>query len=108
MPVVIPALIITAAAAGYALYLEVRRGRSVMRLSTWLETERPDAWAAVHNPGANVEDSIKKLRQRRLSDDPDFISRYAAAVDRGNRMVVAVVVFGIGVLVVLVALTVFA
>ena len=96
------ALIAVAAGAGlYALYLELRRARSLWKLVRWLETERPDEWGAVHVSSANIEDSMAKLRTRRLADDTEFIERHTAATSRGRHMAIAVVVAGTAILLIL-------
>lgn len=81
-------------AVAYALYLEVRRARLVLSLVGWLEEERTEDWEAVHT-GKDVEESMKRLRRTRLREDHEFIARHEAATNRGQKMVIAMVVLGI-------------
>ena len=85
---------IVVAAVVYALYLEVRRARLVLSLRRWLEEERTGDWAAVHT-GKDIEESMKKLRRARLRDDYEFIGRHDAATNRGQKMVIAMIVLGV-------------
>ena len=99
-------LVAVAAGAGlYALYLEIRRGRALWKLVQWLELERAEVWAAVHGPTLNIEDSMAKLRARRLADDAEFVERHTVATSRGRHMAVAIVIAGTAILLALAIIT---
>lgn len=99
--------IVAGGAVAYAIFLEIRRGRLLWQLVRWLESERTADWEKVHYAKANIEDSMAKLRERRLADDEEFIVRHEAATNRGRRMIVTVVVAGTAVVALLAAITMF-
>ncbi len=102
-------LAIAAASALYALYLEVKRGRSFLKLVEWLKAERPSEWESAQGIGRrpNIEDSIAKLRRGRLSADDEFLSRHDAATMDGRRKLIALTITGSAIVVLLAGMTVF-
>ena len=83
-----------AAAALYAFWMSILRGRTIRRLVRWIREQHPEIWDALPRltRASNVIGAIEQLRRQQFGENPEFMSRYAETKRYARRQIIFVLI----------------
>ncbi len=91
---VIVVTLAAAAAALYAFWVSILRGRAIRGLVRWIRDQHPEIWEALPRltRASNIIGAIEQLRRQQFGEDPEFLSRYAEGKRYARRQIIFVLI----------------